>query len=170
MAVENLSLASSTTYAVQIFHSRTEGIVASPIAGPAPQNCSLARLHAPMEILSVYWTAVRNGGPPTLPSSKSYLQNLNRVLLGGERIGVVTPDIVGHIWQCFGRYDYAVVGPEGLDSNFALAKCPWETADTIDFYIPASNFQTGFINTLLNSTGLPVDPDVPLLQSGFISP
>lgn len=168
MTVENLALAQTTGYAVQIEHRRSEGIYASPVAGPGPQNASLVRLHAPFETISVYWTATSEGKPPVLPSHKSYLNNLNRVFLGGERVGVVTPTLVGHIWVAAGRYDYVVVGPEGLDSAFNLARCPWETNLLAeDFYVPAANFVTsGILNPkqIIPNTQYP-DPDVLLLQT-----
>jgi hypothetical protein len=165
MAVENLPAGNTTTYSVEICHSRNEGIVASAVAGPVPQNASLVRLHAPVEMISVYWTAVSEGKPPTLPSSKSFLANYNRVLLAGERVGMVFPSLVGHTWMAAGVFHYCVVGPEGLDSNLGLSHCPWEKAPTTDFYIPSANFQGTILNT--NATlpkGLTLDPDVVLLN------
>lgn len=170
MAAENLELASTTTYTVQMAHRRTEGIVASPIAGPVPQNASLVRLHAPMEMITVYWTAISEGKPPRLPSHKSFATNYNRVFLGGERVGITYPSVVGHVWIAAGRFDYVVVGPEGLESRFALAKCPWEGTTASDFYIDASNFQrSGIFNPLaIVPQGLSYDPDAILLNSELL--
>jgi len=168
---ENLPLAQTGTYGVQFVHSRVEGISASPVAGSVLSNASLVRLHAPFELLSVYWSAISEGKPPVLPSHKSFAQNYNRVFIGGERVGIVTPNIVGHIWVAAGRYDYVVVGPEGLDSQFALAKCPWENDQSTNFYVPAENFVRGIINPTYNQPiGIPVDPDIPGLdlQMGII--
>lgn len=158
---ENLPLAQTTGYSVQVVQRHSEGIVANPVAGPLPQNVSLVRLHAPVEYLSVYWSAVSEGKPPIVPTHKSFLQNVNRTFLGGERYGVITPTLVGHIWQIAGRYDYVVNAPEGLSSMFALAKCPWEGDAIIDFYMPAENFQTGIINPIWNQPiGISPDNDV----------
>jgi hypothetical protein len=171
---ENLQGATTTGYAVEFEHFRSEGIEASPIAGPDPQNASLTRLHAPFEKLMVYWTATREGAPPILPSSKSFYQNYNRVLLRGGRRGVVTPTLGGHIWEAAGFFEFVVVGPEGLDSSFHLAKCPWEGTDVSDFYIPAQNFQAGIIDGAFYGPlgGLSINPDVPLLApiEGPINP
>jgi hypothetical protein len=163
---ESLPGALTTTYTVQFAHSRVEGVSANPIAGPEPQNASLVRLHAPLEMLTVFWTATREGAAPRLPSSKSYFQNYNRVLLSGERVGIVVPNTVGHIWIAAGRFDYCVVGPEGLDSDFRLAKVPWESTDASDFYVPMANFELGIINStpVPPLGGLPINPAVPLLQ------
>lgn len=161
---EFLPLSQTTTYGVQICHSRSEGIMASPIAGPPPQNASLVRLHAPIEFITVYWTAVSHGKPPVLPSHKSFVQNYNRVFLSGERMGLVTPNIVGHIWHAAGSFLYVVVGPEGLSSMFPLAKCPWEGTAATDFYIPSENFQSGITNPYSVPTGLPINPDAQQLN------
>jgi len=164
--VENLPGASTTGYACEFEHTRSEGIYASPVAGKPPQNASLCRLHAPFELLTVYWSGSREGAPPVLPSSKSYFNNVNRVLIGGGRYGVVTPTLGGvHIWEVAGYFRYVVVGPEGLDSQFPLAVCPWEGTQASDFYIPAENFQTGILNPYSPyPAGLSPDPDVPLLN------
>lgn len=166
---ENLPLAQHTTYGVQICHRRSEGIIACPIAGAAPQNASLIRLHAPFELIDVYWTAVSEGKPPVLPSHKSYVTNLNRVFLGGERVGVVTPGIVGHYWCAAGVFRYVVVGPEGLASAFNLAKCPWEETNDTDFYVPAENFlDKGIINaTYAQPSGLTADSYVETLNAAL---
>ena len=144
MAVENMDGAQTTTYTVEFAHSRSEGIIALPVAGEE-QLVSLARLHSPFEYLSVYWTAVSQGKPPILPSHLSYISNGNRVFLGGERHGLVFPDIAGHIWQAAGVFHYVICGPESISSDFPLAMVPWESTPT-DFYIPAGNFVTGLIN------------------------
>jgi hypothetical protein len=171
MAVENLPRASVTNYSVQIAHSRIEGIVASPVAGPGIQNASLVRLHSPFERISVFWTAICTGAPPFIPSEKSYLKNMNRVFLGGERCGVVTPDMVGHIWHAAGRYDYIVLAAEGLSSPFCLAKVPWELGKVQDFYIPSTNFLSqGIINdTWLQPSGVAADADVAALDMQLLS-
>ena len=143
---ENLDGATTTGYHVEFEHTRSEGIYASPVAGPPPQNASICRLHAPFELLTVYWSGIKEGAPPILPSSKSYFQNYNRLLLAGGRAGVVTPSLGGHIWEVCGFFRYVVVGPEGLDSMFCLAKCPWEGTANTEFYIPSENFQEGIIN------------------------
>lgn len=171
MAVENLRGRQHTSYACQFLQTHQEGIVASPIAGPAPQNASLARWHAPFERISVYWTAVCEGAPPILPSHKSYLTNYNRLFLGGDRVGVVYPSLVGHIWMAAGVYHYQVMSPEGLTSPFLLSKMPWEgTAldNAVDFYVPASNFQTGILNPIwLQPNGILSDPDVQALDAAI---
>ena len=151
MSVEDIPFAGSTTYTVQVVHKHSEGIVASPIAGKGPKNVSLVRWHAPYEIMSVYWTAVSEGTPPRVPSHKGYISNYNRVFLGGERVGVITPSIVGHIFHMAGRLDFAIVAPEGLDSEFDLAKCPWEDTSISDFQIPAAYFlDSGILNAKWN--------------------
>lgn len=171
MSVENLPLGQTTSYSIEIAQTHAEGIIDNPVGGPAPQNASLVRLHAPFERISVYWSAVSEGKPPILPSDKSFLTNPNRVFLGGERHGVVTPTLVGHIWIAAGRYDYSVPGPEGLGSAFGLAKCPWEGTPSDgaqDFYIPVENFISGIINVSTpQNTGLTPLVDVPLLQSAI---
>ncbi len=168
MSVEKLVNAQTTTYAVQFTQTHTEGISAAPIAGPSPQNASLARLNAPFETMSVYWTAVKEGSPPILPSHKSYLNNLNRVFLGGERVGVVYPTLVGHIWMAAGRYDYVIMSPEGLSSRFCLNKLPWEgTAldNAVDFYVPSENFESGILNpTWIQPVGITPDIDVSAIE------
>jgi len=162
--LENLAIATTTGYALEFEHTRSEGIVASPVAGSVPQNASLVRLHAPMEYLTVYFAGERQGAPPILPSSKSYFQNYNRVLIAGGRYGFVIPTFGGHIWHVAGFFRYVVVGPEGLDSNFALAKMPWEGQAVTDFYVPADNFQAGMINAALgNPRGLSLTPAAQLL-------
>jgi hypothetical protein len=164
MAVENLPLGQTTSYSVQIAHSRDEGIYASPVGGDEEVNCSIVRLHSPIERLSVFWMAVSEGKPPLVPSPLIYSKNGNRVFTGGDRVGVMTPAIVGHTFTMAGRLDYIVVAPEGLDSQFNLAMCPWEQAQVSDFYIPATNFlDTGIVNDGLNSTGILQEPYVPIL-------
>lgn len=167
MAAESLFGAQTTTYGVQFVHRRNEGIVVNPVAGAAPQHASMVRLHAPLETLSVYWTAVRQGAPPIVPSTRSYRQNLNRVFLGGSRIGSCTPAMFGHFWVVSGNYEYLIVAPETLDSDFALARCPWETDQNLrDFYVPYQHFQEGIINDILSSnTGIALDPDVAFLEA-----
>lgn len=166
MAVEKLPGAQHTTYAVQIVHTHSEGIVASPIAGKAPKNASLVRWHAPFEMMSVYWTVVSEGKPPLAPSHKIFFQNGNRAFLGGERVGVVYPNIVGHIFQMAGVLHFCVVAPEGLDSEFDLSKCPWEQTSLSDFCIPAANFlDTGIVNPNWHQPpGILPDSDVPILN------
>jgi len=166
MAVENLPFAGSTTYAVQIVHQHVSGIIASPIAGRGPKNASLVRWHAPFEMMSVYWTAVSEGKPPRVPSHKGYFQNQNRAFLGGERVGVITPNIKGHLFHMAGRLDFVVMAPEGLDSEFDLAKCPWEDTGIEDFQIPADNFlDTGIINPKWNQpSGISPDVKVAILN------
>lgn len=156
MAVENLPLAGTTTYSVQIVHTHQEGIVASPIAGKGPKNASLVRWHAPFELMSVYYTAISEGKPPAVPSHKGYKTNYNRVFLGGERVGLIVPNLIGHYFHMAGRLDFAIVAPEGLDSEFDLAKCPWELSDITEFQIPAAYFlDSGILNAKWNQpTGI----------------
>lgn len=176
MAVENLPMGQTSGYGIQFAHVHAEGLCVNPVAGIAPQQASIVRLHAPFELISVYWSAISRGVPPIVPSYQSFFTNSNRLFLGGERYGVVTPDLVGHIWQAAGRFDYSVVSPEGMDSAFMLAKCPWEgtaTDNAVDFYIPADNFKTGIINpTLIQPYGYVADPDVPVLnlQMAVVAP
>ena len=176
MAIEDMSMGQASGYAVEFVHTHSEGLCVNPVAGKGPQNASIVRLHAPFERISVYWFAISRGTPPVLPSYKSFFTNANRLFLGGERYGVVTPDLVGHIWQATGRFDYSVVAPEGLDSQFNFGKCPWEglaTDNAVDFYIPAQYFQPGIINPTLNQPyGFVADPDVPILnlQMGVLAP
>jgi len=109
MAVENLPMEQMTPYGVQIVHSHTEGIVASPIAGPPPSNCSLVRLHAPFEMISVVRTAVSAGKPPNTLAS---CPQRSSVLSGRRRAGSIRSS-----------------APEGLGSAFAMMRCrfypPW---------------------------------------------
>lgn len=166
MAAENLPLAHTTTYGVQICHNHSEGIVASPVAGAPPQNCSLVRVHAGFETISVYWTAVSEGKPPVLPSHKAYLDNGNRLFMGGERVGVVTPTLAGHIWHAAGVFHFVVGTPEGLSSQMPLAKCPWEGTAAQDFYLPAENFQAaGILNqTWIQPPGIAPHPAIAQLN------
>jgi hypothetical protein len=163
MSVENLLLGQTTGYGIQICHFHEEGIFDSPVAGAGPQNASIVRLYAPFERISIYWSALSKGKPPILPSEKSFLANpnaplnQNRVFLGGERYGIVTPDIVGHIWVASGVYHYSCPAPEGLSSNFGLANCPWENTPyntSQDFYIPLENFVVGLLAQPPQNTGL----------------
>ena len=160
MAVETLPGAQTTTYGIQICHTHDEGIDASPVAGDEGENASIVRLHSPFERISVYWTAVSEGKPPILPSHRDYANNYNRVFTGGERVGIVTPNLIGHLWMAAGRFDFVVVGPEGLDSAFALARCPWEGTDADDFYIPVNNFVDGLLNDI-PTRALPIGPGAP---------
>jgi hypothetical protein len=155
---------------VQFCHRRDDGLSASPVAGPPPQNASLVRLFAPIEFLSVYWSAVSEGKPPILPSYKSFNGlNGNRLFLRGERCGIVTPSALGHIWMAAGVYEYSVPATEDLDSVFVLSKCPWEGTPTDvarDFYVPVQNFVVGLFNPFSTlEPGEVLDPDVPRLQA-----
>jgi len=165
---ENKPRANYTEYTTEFRHQRHEGICANPIAGPAPQNASLVRLHAPIEFLQVFWTATREGASPVLPSVKSYLANGNRLFLGGSRIGAITPTFGGHVYSVSGVYVFLVVAPEGLTSNFFLSKCPWEgypTDNAMDFYIPKENFVSGILNpNWMQPVGILPDPDVSALD------
>lgn len=165
-----------TTYATQFAHFHREGLAINPIAGAEPQAISIMRLHAPYEIMSVYWSAVCEGAPPLLPTHRSYFRNLNRVFLGGERYGSVTPTIAGHFWQAAGVYHYCIPIPEGLDSNFALGICPWEMGQnetylpaSLDFYIPGNNFINGILNRGVDQYGNPLNA-VPLPFDSIVAP
>lgn len=136
---ELLAMSGSTHYSVEYAHTRDEGIIACPVAG-IEQAVSLVRLHSPIEFLSVFWAATRDGAPPLLPKHTSYATNYNKVFLGGERHGVVYPAIVGHTWQAVGVFRYVINVPEGFLSDMPLGKCPWEGTELDDFYIPAENF------------------------------
>jgi len=165
MAVENLANASYTEFTTEISHQRVEGIYASPVAGPGPQNASLVRLHAPFETITVYWTATREGAPPIIPSPNSYTNNLNRIFLGGARTGLVVPTFGGHSYSVSGVWVFQIVGPESLDGDLFLARTPWENSEQGRFMIPAQNFQKGILDaTYIQPIGLPVDPDVILLN------
>lgn len=166
---ENLPYASYTEYTVQVVHSHESGVCVNPIAGTPPQYLSMVRLHAAMEFLQVFWTAMREGAPPILPSHKSYLTNYNRVFLGGARTAVVVPVFGAHSWSVSGVWVFALPVPEGMDSNFALSMPPWEGAGGLganmnDFMIPSQNFQSGILNPLNDPIPLSPDPDVPLLN------
>jgi hypothetical protein len=164
---EQLAVSSTTKYEIERARSRTEGILALPVAGRPPQNVSLVRLHAPIEFEVVYWSATRRGGPPVVPSPKSLAGNPNRVFLGGTQSAIVPVPTFGGHWFCLaGSYTYVIVGPEGLDSNFYLGRMPWETVGVDENYIPAANFQNGIVSFQSQKNGqLPLDPDVQLLNA-----
>jgi hypothetical protein len=157
-----------TGYSIQFAHAHAEGICVNPVAAKAPQNASIVRLHAPFEMLTVYWSACSLGKPPICPSYKSFFTNQNRLFIGGERYAVCTPDLVGHIWQAAGRLEFSVVAPEGLDSDFGLAKCPWEGTpldQALNFYLPSGNFKVGIIKPDSPlPAGIKLDPDVGILN------
>jgi hypothetical protein len=144
---ELLEDASSQQYEIEIVHSRNEGVIACPIAGEE-QAVSLIRLHSPIEFLSVYWSATKEGAPPILPSHDSFLTNYNRVFLGGHRHGVVIPTTNAHLWAAAGVFHYVVYEPEGMLSKFPLSKMPWEGTSVEDFYVPVENFQIGIVNPM----------------------
>lgn len=142
---EQNKFATHVVYNIEIDHSHSTGLVACPVAGTDPQPASILRLHAPFELLAVNWTATRNGAPPVVPSHKSFLRNVNRMFLSGSRGGSEKPTIGAHIWSCAGVYLYSVAVPEGLDSDFPLAKVPWDNGQIGEFYIPAKYFDTQHI-------------------------
>lgn len=138
----------TTDYMIERIHSRAEGLVAIPIAGPAPQAPTFVRMHAPIEFETVVWAATCKGGPPQIPSWESFIQGGNRIFLFGQRSGQVpTPTVSGHFFTVAGVYHYALVSTEGLDSDFALGVNPWEKNRILasDNYIPASNFLTDLL-------------------------
>ena len=147
--LENQAFASYTEYTTEIHHQHDEGISVSAIAGDDDEFCSLTRLYSPIEFIQVFWTATREGAPPVLPSHKSYLGNYNRTFLGGARNALIVPIQGGHSFSVSGVYVYAVNFPEGLDSAFALGKCPWEGAgndNAKDYYVPTDSFVLGLLN------------------------
>jgi hypothetical protein len=165
---ENSTAATTTEYQIERTRNRFEGIDASPIAGPGPQNASLVRLYAPIEFESVFFSASRVGAPPLVPSPDCFNTNNNRVFLGGQQsalVGVPTLD-GGHTYCMAGCYYFAIVGPEGLGSNFRLGKMPWEDTTALGNFVPSTNFLAlGILDPTMNSTfGLAPDPYVPLLQ------
>lgn len=166
MAVENFPLGQTNTYAVQFGHAHDEGLCVSPVAGPGPQNASIVRLYAPIEYMTIYWEVTSRGKPPLVPSHRGYARNSNRLFMGGERYGAMTPDYpLGHTFQMAGKLEFAIIAPEQLDSPFCLSMCPWEQTSIQDFMVPAANFlDTGILNPYsLPPRGVLPDPDVPAL-------
>ena len=140
--------ASTTSYYVEISHSRNEGLTPLAIAGPHPQQMTFVRTHAPFEMQSVYWSATREGGPPLIPSWKSFFQDQNVVFLWGQRSSVIPPSVInGHSFHVAGVYHYALAVPRGLDSAMMLGVQPWEIGRLAsnENYIPAENFIQGII-------------------------
>lgn len=165
---ENRPGATHTEYQIERVRSRNEGICASAIAGGYLENCSLVRLHSPIEYESIYWNACRHGAPPIVPGPECLDGNFNRVFLGGQQSAIVgVPAIEGHVFCMAGVYHFVIVGPEGLGSNFRLGKMPWELASELLNFIPSTNFiNSGIIdNTWNQPIGVPLDADVPLLQN-----
>lgn len=140
----------TTTYNVERAHSREEGIISLPIAGEE-QAVSLVRIHSPIEYETIFWSASRRGAAPIIPSWKAFItgNNTNRVFLRGQRSATIpVPTIGGHWYVVAGWYDYAIVTPESLDSNFMLGSMPWESINVNQNFIPREFFNaTGIIAT-----------------------
>lgn len=171
MAIENQQLASYTEFTTEIRHWHHEGVFASPVAGPGPQRMSLVQLHAQAEFMVVFWSGIREGAAPLVPSHKSFLTNLNRVFLGGFRDGLIEPTFGGHSYSLSGVWVFALSQPEGLDSNFNLSMCPWEAPSNTqgmmlaDFMVPSANFVNGILVPTTAILQLPVDSNVQLLNN-----
>jgi hypothetical protein len=153
-SVDKLVGASTTSYSIEIAHSHNEGLVALPIAGVGPRVTSIVRLHAAQEFITVYWSAIREGAAPVLPSWKSFIDDPNVVFLDGQRSAIVPSSVVGgHAFVCAGSYRYSLLLPRGLDSDFALGVQPWEMTYVANnllgaHFIPAENFIRGILSSL----------------------
>lgn len=157
MATEVLTDSSYSVYAVERQRYRLAGTIALPVYGNVAKDnptvpgtsasCRIVRLHAPFESLVIKWTSVREGTPPLVPNP--YLIDNNYVFKGGSQSGalpMILPGYKGHCWSIAGTYEYHVVSPKNLNSDFPLGLYPWEPPkdvggmDMVDSKIPSVYF------------------------------
>lgn len=161
-AVESFGGAYSTEYTIYKQHERDAGVCQLAVASPdGSESCEIVDLHDPVEVLAIYWTATKRGGPPVVPSPYSFAPD--HVFISGTRT-VASPIILAsgqaHDWQMNGVYYYALTSPYDLTSPITAPVVPADGTITIDqTTIPSSNFVTGLLAT---SKNVPFQPAQPL--------
>lgn len=165
MAVEVKFDASYNVYAIERQHYRNSGTIALPVYGRVAAdkaatpgtavNCRIVRLHAPIESLIIKWTAVREGKAPDVPNP--YLSDTNFVFKCGVRNGAIPMTLAGytgHAWSIAGQYEYHVLAPTDLNSDFFLGLYPWDASLAMtDSKIPQAAFVLSILEVVRRAGG-----------------
>lgn len=133
---ENDPQGSTQEYTVIRTDGRDEGIEQIPTADG---DCKLVRLHGPIEVVIVDWTAIRSGAAPIVPHPDAFEPNL--VFLRGQQGKAVpmTKGDGGHSWMMTGQYVYAKKQAKGLDQDMPTGKVPWAPGGPNDNTISKQN-------------------------------
>lgn len=151
---------STIDYSIERQRSRIEGLLAVPVAG-GNGAASFIRVHNPIEMETVFFSAIAQGKCPTVPSPESLTSDNNRVFMYGQQSAVIpVPTPGGHYFVIVGFYVYNLIQVEGLSSNFNLGRMPWET--TPPEMIPSQFFSSKY--------GLVTDQSSVALPPGTLRP
>jgi len=121
------------------------GISVMPVAGPSPQPAAVVALNGGLEFDTIAFYAMKRGEPPTVPPPASL--NPNRIFLEGWQSAPFPVPDQGTI-MCYaiaGFYKWAILTPEGLESDFMLGQLPFPGLDP-DERFPSSYFNYQLIN------------------------
>lgn len=139
--------ADTTVYSVKRTYPTLMGRMQLPVNGG---NAVFVKMCDPVQGMRIDFTAVREGGPPTVPDPLTFSQDTNIVLLSSAVSAMIPVEIgpgLGHAWQVGGTYVYGLRQPIALNSPIPTGKCPWETIGVDENLFPATKFSTGILAT-----------------------
>ncbi len=145
MSVQNQKDAQYDSFYALRRRTSSNGLAVMPVAASYPTPAVVVALHGGLEFDIIAYAAIRRGAPPVVPAP--YSSNRNRVFLKGEQSGTWSmPDLGGALnYVTGGWYIFAILAPEGLESDFLLGTVPFPGADPDDM-IPGSTLSYQQIN------------------------
>lgn len=153
---ENLTGRVETHYSINRSTGHITGIIQTPVGGGKGKAARFIRVHSPVEVEIITWTATAEKGPPTVPDPySSELRtglNDNLVLLSSS-IGLVIPVTIGggnsgHAWSVSGTYTYGAVKAKPIVRKYFAGKYPFDTEVTTvgKNYIPEGSFSKSILD------------------------
>lgn len=170
---ENLTGRVETHYSINRSTGHITGIIQTPVGGGKGKAARFIRVHSPVEVEIITWTATAEKGPPTVPDpySSELTTGLNdNLVLLNSSIGLVVPVEIGggtrgHAWAISGVYTYGAVKAKPIVRKYFGGKYPFDSdaPSATTNYVPAGSFSKDIL-----------DPTVPddeiLLDAPVVSP
>lgn len=164
---ENLTGRVETHYSINRSTGYMTGIIQTPVGGGKGTAARFIRVHSPVEVEIITWTAKSEKGPPTIPNpySSEFTTGLNdNLVLLSSSIGTVMPVEIGggtrgHVWSVSGVYTYGAVKAKPIVRKYLLGKYPFDGDVTTvsQNYIPEESFSKSILDPAVPDDELILD-------------
>lgn len=147
-----------TEYTCQVSYEEITGLYGSPVAGPIGTPADVVRLHAPMMLKHLDFTARRIGAKPLMPSTNTGNANdclLRKVVSACFPGGMVSGE---QVWTVTGRYTFLMRLPAASTDVLPIGSAPNDLTSPSQNVLTPSDFSDTLHGPAQPPNGAPATP------------